>query len=129
MGLVFGCDLPFVIDKLSESKSGPKLKFIKGFAAEGVGPGAAGDSSAACGETDNGVVILGLIVKSLTGAAGGSDHLLCHFTFGIVIIPKGADKGPCGYGFAGKGDIRLGGADDFIILIFISILFFTDFVK
>ena len=55
----------------------------------------------------------------------GSDHLLGHLTFGIVIILNGIDDNLGDYDLAGKFDISLGSADNSAFLILIIILFFA----
>ena len=85
----------------------------------------AGNRSSACGELHNGLVIIGLVVDGLGRAACGSDNLLSHLTFGIVIILDGIDDNLGDYDLAGKFDIRLGSADDSAFLVLIIILFFA----
>lgn len=64
-------------------------------------------------------------LDGLGRSACGSDHLLGHLTFGIVIILDGIDNHLGGYNLAGKFDIRLGSADDSAFLVLIIILFFA----
>lgn len=68
---------------------------------------------------------LGLVVDGLSRSACGSDHLLGHLTFGIVIILNGIDDNLRGYDLAGELNIRLGSADDSAFLVLIIIFFFA----
>lgn len=64
-------------------------------------------------------------LDGLGRSACGSDHLLGHLTFGIVIILDGIDNHLGGYNLAGKFDIRLGSTDDSAFLVLIIIFFFA----
>ena len=120
-----GSYLTGVVNELSGNKVGSELELVEHLTTEGVGLGVAGNRSATCGELHNGLVIIGLVVDGLNGATCGSDNLLSHLTFGIVIILDGIDDNLRGYNLAGELNISLGSADDSAFLVFIIKLFFA----
>ena len=120
-----GSYLTGVVNELSGNKVGSELELVEYLTTERVGPRVAGNRSVTCRELYNGLVIIGLVVDGLSRSACGSDHLLSHLTFGIVIILDGIDNHLGGYNLAGKLNIRLGSTDDSAFLILIIILFFA----
>ena len=98
--LMRGSYLTSVVNELSGNEVGSELELVEHLTTERVGLGVAGNRSATCGELHNGLVIIGLVVDGLGRATCGSDHLLSHLTFGIVIILDGIDNHLGGYNLA-----------------------------
>ena len=85
----------------------------------------AGHRSATCGELHNGVIVALFVVDGPSRSTCGSDYLLGHLTFDIVIILHGIDDYLGAYDLAGELNIRLGCTDDSAFLVLIIILFFA----
>ena len=127
--LVLGSNLTGMVSELSGNEVGSKLEFVEYLTPKRIGLGVTGDRSATGGELHNGVIVALFVVDGPSRSTCGSDYLLGHLTFDIVIILHGIDDYLGAYDLPGKGDVRLGSTDDFAFLIFIIILFFTENVN